>query len=167
MGLERPQRADDIFDFILLEQANTGDAGRSSFQARCSVFYRDATKGEDRDLCLAGFPQSSKAGRGSSGGASFSEYRSEDGEVGFFRFGAQDIGGSVAGGGDQEVVSGQWPVARKFQHLAHFGRSGIVCPKMNAIGSHSQRNVRAGINQETSSHSPVLGFQWSTVAHGC
>src|SRR5208337_2669436 len=139
----RPQSADDVLDFILLEQTNAGDADGSSFQARCSVFDRDAAEGEDGDLHSAGFPQSGKAGGGRSGGASFSEHRGEDGKVGFFRFGAEDIGGSVAGGSHQEVVSGQWLVASKSQHLAHFGRCDVVGAQMNAISSYSQRNVGA------------------------
>ena len=68
-------------------------AGRSSFQARCGVFHRDATESEDGDLRPAGFPQGGEAGGVRSGSASFSEYRSEDGEVGGLRFGANDIVG--------------------------------------------------------------------------
>jgi hypothetical protein len=44
MVSERPQRADDVFDFILLEQADGGDASRSSVQARRGVFYVNAAE---------------------------------------------------------------------------------------------------------------------------
>jgi hypothetical protein len=146
MESARPQSADDVFNLILLEQANAGDAGGSSVQARYGVSQLDATKSEDWDLCRAGFPQGGKACGGRSGGASFSEYRSEDGKVRIFRFGAEDIGGCVAGGSHYKMVSGQLPVDRKLQHLAHFGRRDIVGPEMNAISSYSQRNVGAGID---------------------
>jgi len=107
MVSERPQRADDVFDFILLEQADACDTGRSSFQARCGIVYRDAAESKNSDFRPAGFLQGGEASGGRSGAASFSEYRSEDGEVSFLTFGAEHIGDSVAGGSNQEVVSGQ------------------------------------------------------------
>jgi hypothetical protein len=107
MGLACPPSADDVFNLILLEQTNAGDSGRSSFQARCGVFDRDATESEDGNVCPAGLLQRGEAGGGSSGGGYFPEHRSEDGEVGGLRFGAQDIGGCVAGGSQEEVVSSQ------------------------------------------------------------
>jgi len=122
MGSERSQSADDFFDFILLKQADARNAGRSSVQARCGVFHRNATESEDLNLCPAGFPQGSKARRSRSGRACFPEYRSKDGEVGFVGRGAQNIGGCVTGGGHEKVVSGQWPVGRKLQNGPHFPR---------------------------------------------
>jgi hypothetical protein len=38
MGSERAQGTDYVFDFILLEQADGGDAGGSGLQAGCGVF---------------------------------------------------------------------------------------------------------------------------------
>ena len=63
MVSERPQRADDVFDFILLEQADSGNAGCSSVQARCDILYRDTAESKDRDLRPASFPQGGEAGR--------------------------------------------------------------------------------------------------------
>ena len=55
MVSERPQRADDVFDFILLKQADAGDASRSRFQARCGVLHGDAAESDDGNICPAGF----------------------------------------------------------------------------------------------------------------
>src|SRR6267378_5543694 len=114
MVSERLQRAGDVFDCILLEQADGGDAGRSSVQARCGVFYVNAAESEDRDLRPAGFVQGGEARRLRVVLLKhlFLKHRSEDGEVGGLGFGAEDFGGSVAGGGHEKVVSGQWPVDR-------------------------------------------------------
>src|ERR1019366_3200382 len=166
MVSERPQRADDVFDFILLEQADGGDAGRSSFQARCGVFYGDAAESEDGDLRPAGFPQGVEAGGVGSGSVSLSEYRSENDEVDGLALGANHILVRVAGGGHEKRVSGQWPVARKFQKAAAFMRCDIIGAQMNASGSRGKRDVRAGVNEETSSKLSVLSSQWSAVAHG-
>jgi hypothetical protein len=113
MVSERSQSADDVFDFILLKQADARNASRSSLQAQCGVFHRDATESEDGNLCLAGFPQGSKAHRSGSGRASFPEYRRKNGEVDFLGLGAQNISGCVTGSGDEKVISGQRSLGRK------------------------------------------------------
>ena len=100
MVSECPQRADDIFDSILLKQANTGDAGRSSAKARCCVLHVDAAQSQDWDLRPAGFAQGGEAGGLGSRRLSLSEYRSENGEVNCLRFGAEDLSGSVARRGE-------------------------------------------------------------------
>src|SRR6266436_424981 len=61
MVSSRPQRAGDVFDCILLEQADGGDAGRSSAQARRGVFQVNAAESEDGDFRTAGFVQGGKA----------------------------------------------------------------------------------------------------------
>src|ERR1035437_2545145 len=102
MGSERPQCADDIFDSILLEQADAGAPGCSGGKARRCVLQVDAAQSEHRDLRPAGFAQGGEAGGVGSRGLSLFEYRSENGEVGGLRFGAGDIGGGGgrgAGGG--------------------------------------------------------------------
>src|ERR1700730_6331143 len=71
MVLERPERADDVFDFILLEPADGGDAGRSSVQARRGVFQVNAAESENGDLRPAGFAQGGEAGGGGFGGSAF------------------------------------------------------------------------------------------------
>jgi len=53
---ERPQSADDVFDSILLEQADAGDASCSGKQARLGIFQVDAAESEDGNFRLAGFP---------------------------------------------------------------------------------------------------------------
>src|ERR1019366_7109575 len=45
-------------------------------------------------------------------------------------------------------------------------RCDIIGAQMNAIGSRGKRDVRAGVNEETSSKFSVLSSQWSAVAHG-
>src|SRR5208282_343797 len=118
------------------------------------------------------FLQGGEARRGCFGGASFSEYRSEYREVSFLCFGAEDIGGSVAGGGHQEVVSGQWLWRKSFEHAARLVRRDVVGAQMNSVGSHGECDVGAGVNEETSSQfrpstqSPVRSSQGSAVAHG-
>src|ERR1035437_9585986 len=102
MVSERPQRADDIFDSILLEQADTGDPGCSGGKARRCVLQVDAAQSEHRDRRPPGFAQGGEAGGVGSRRLSLSEYRSENGKVGGLRFGAGDIGGGGgrgAGGG--------------------------------------------------------------------
>src|ERR1700686_4927357 len=63
MASERPQRAGDVFDFILLKQADGGDAGRSSIQARRGVFYVNAAESEDGGLRPTDFAQGGEASR--------------------------------------------------------------------------------------------------------
>ena len=142
MVSKRSQCADDVFDFILLKQADAGDPSRSSLQARCGVFHRDAAESEDGDLRPACFMQGGEAGRLPSGSIVFSEDWSKDGEVCTLGVGANHILVRMAGGGHEKVVSGQWPVGS----LSRFTRPDIVRAQMNAIGSRSQRNVRAGVN---------------------
>jgi len=165
MVSERPQRADDVLNLILLEQADAGDSGCSRMQAGCGIVYGDTAESKDSDFRPAGFLQGGEASGRHSGGASFSEYRCEYGEVGFSGFDAQDIGGSVAGGGNQEVVSRRWLVGRDFQHTAHLMRHDIVCAQMDAVGSCGERDVGAGINEESSPQFRTSS-QWSAVAHG-
>src|SRR6266478_2154600 len=88
MVSKRPQRADDAFDLILLEQADAGNAGCSSIQTRFGILYSDAAESKDRDLRPAGFAQGGEARRWRSGSACFFEYRSEYDEVGFVGLGA-------------------------------------------------------------------------------
>src|ERR1035437_3304596 len=99
MGSKRPQCADDIFDSILLKQADGGDPGCSGGKARRCVLQVDAAQSEHRDLRPAGFAQGGEARGLGSRRLSLSEYRSENGKVGGLRFGAEDIGGGGAGGG--------------------------------------------------------------------
>ena len=105
MVSERPQRADDVFDFILLEQTDGCNAGRSGAQARGGVVCVNAAESEYGNLRLADFAQ---GGDARCLRVFFFKHRSEDGEVGGLRFGAEDIGGGVAGGGHEKVVSGRW-----------------------------------------------------------
>ena len=71
MMSERAQRADDVFDFILLKQADPGDTGRSRFQARGSVSDSDAAESENGDFRPAGFSQGGEPGRLRSRSAGF------------------------------------------------------------------------------------------------
>src|SRR5258708_30082417 len=89
MVLERPQRADDVFDFMLLEQADGGDAGRSSAQARRGVFQVNAAESENGDLRPAGFAQDGEAGGGRFRSNPFSAYLGQESGVGGLRLGAQ------------------------------------------------------------------------------
>ncbi len=143
---EHSQRADYVFNFILLKQADARNASRSRLQTRCGVFHGDATKGKNGDIRLASFPQGGKAGRRRCGCTSFSEYRSEDNEVGFLRLGAQDISDGVAGGGNEKMVLGQWAVGRELHNRARLPGQQIVCAEMDSIGSRSQRDIGARVN---------------------
>ena len=82
MVSERPQHRDDVFDFILLEQADAGDAGCSSVQARCGILCGYAAESKYRDLRPAGFAQGGEARGLRSESVSFLKHRSEDDEVG-------------------------------------------------------------------------------------
>jgi hypothetical protein len=115
-------------------------------QTRCSVFQGDATESKDWDFRVAGLAQGIEARGWRSGSASFSEYRSEDDEVGFLRLGAQDIGSRVTGGGNEKVAGGSDRQAEKLHNRAHFPSRQIVRPQMDAVGSHSQRDIGAGVN---------------------
>src|ERR1700674_4419974 len=115
MVLERPQRADDVFDFILLEQADGGDAGRSSVQARRGVSQVNAAESENGDLRPAGFAQGGEAGGRSSGSNPFSEYWSKNGEVSTLGLHANHVLVRVAGDGNQELADNQWRGGRNSQ----------------------------------------------------
>jgi hypothetical protein len=135
MVSQRPQPADDVFDFMLLEQADAGNASRSRFQARRGVLYRDPAEGDDGDPCLAGFTQGGDAGGLRSGSTALSEDRGKDSEVGAFGLGTHHILFRVAGRSHEKVVGGQWPVAKNPYHLAYFIRTDVVRAQMNAVGS--------------------------------
>ena len=146
-GSETAQGADDVFDFILLKQPDGGNAGGSGFEAGRGVGERDAAEGEDGNLRPAGFAQGGEAGGLSAGAISFLEYRGEDGKVGSFRLGVNDIGGSVAGNGDEEVVSGQWPVASKpLDNASDLRRRNIIRAQVDAVGARGQGDVGAGVD---------------------
>ena len=122
-GSKRSQRPDYFCDFILLKQADAGDAGRSRFRqdaafssvtpprARTGIFARQASRSAVRPAV---------AFRAS---ASLSEHGSEDGEVG--ALGAHHVLIRVAGDGHQEVVSGQWPVPSQLHNRVRF--RGLTC----------------------------------------
>src|ERR1700678_4443243 len=82
MALERPQFADDVFDCILLEYADAGDAGCSGVQARRGVFQRDSAESEHGDVCAAVLLQNGSADRLRSWSIVFFKYRSADRKVG-------------------------------------------------------------------------------------
>src|SRR5208282_6357312 len=166
MVSHRPQRADDVLDLILLEQADAGDAGRSRFQAQRGVLHRDAAESQNGDLRPAGFTQGGDAGGWRCRSASFSEYRSEDREIGVLRFGSESLGGSVAGNGHEKVVSGQRMLVRSLHDSPNFPGRNIVRTQVNAIGSRGEGDVGEGVDEQTSSQFPVLSSQWSAVAHG-
>ena len=130
MMSERPQRVDNVFDFILLEQANASDAGRSSLQAGGGVFQGDAAKGENADLRPAGFLQGIDASGLHAGSIAFSEDWSKNGEVDGLGLGlgANHLLLGVARGGHEELIGGRWTwtVATDFHHATHFVRCDIV-----------------------------------------
>src|ERR1017187_6537583 len=103
MVSERPQRADDIFNFILLKQADAGNASRSSVQARCGIFDGDATERKERNFSAAGIMQGGEARGLRSGRTALAEYRSEHGEVCSLGIGALHVLVGMAGGGYEEV----------------------------------------------------------------
>ena len=125
--LERPQRADYILYFILLEKADSGDASRSGLQARCGICQRDATEGNHGNPGLACFMQSREASGLTLRRVVLLKFllkflleflleflfkdRSKDGEVRFLRFGAVDFRGTVARGGYQKGFRVQWTVS--------------------------------------------------------
>src|SRR5258708_10014407 len=175
MVSERPQRADDVLDSILLEQADGGDAGGSSVEARGGVFYADAAESENGDVRLAGIAQGGETCRWrvfllKRRSIFFFKHRSEDGEVGGLRFGAEDVGGSVTGDGHEKAVRGRRLVCRKPYNRAHLPRGEIVRAQMNAVDSGGKRDVGAGGDEETSSETrsrcSVLSSQWNAIAHG-
>jgi hypothetical protein len=128
MVLERPQRVDNVFDFILLKQTDASDAGRSSFQAGGRVFQGDAAEGENADLRPAGFSQGVDASGLHSGSIAFSEDWSKNGEVDRLGLGANHLLLGVAGGGHEKVVRGRWTwtVATDFHHETHFVRCDVL-----------------------------------------
>ena len=52
MASKRSQRANNVFDIILLEEANSGDARGSSLQARRGILERYAAEREHGNLRL-------------------------------------------------------------------------------------------------------------------
>ena len=89
--LRRPQRANDIFDFILLKQAYAGDASRSYIQARCCILHRDAAESKYRNLSLACLSQRSDSCGHGLASAAFSEHWREDSEVDSFGLRASHV----------------------------------------------------------------------------
>jgi hypothetical protein len=168
MGSKRPQCADDIFDSILLKQADGGDPGCSGGKARRCVLQVDAAQSEHRDLRPAGFAQGGEARGLGSRRLSLSEYRSENGKVGGLRFGAEDIGGSVAGGGEERAASYGLRAAseRLRPEASRFVGGNVIGAQVDAVGTDGNRNVGAGIDYETSAQFPVPGSQFLNDMRG-
>src|SRR5260370_36070759 len=61
MVSKRPERADDVFDLILLEQADAGNAGCSSIQTRFGILYCDPAASKNCDLRPADFAHGAQA----------------------------------------------------------------------------------------------------------
>ena len=102
--LERPQRADDIFDFILLKETNAGNARGSGGEAGSGILQRHAAQSEDGNLCWRR-PRAGQEALGCISRASlflFEDGRKDD-KVGAFGFGADNVGGRVTGNSDKKV----------------------------------------------------------------
>ena len=61
MTSESPQRAGYMFDFILLEQSDGGDSGRTRSQASRSIFQSDATERKNGNLYFADLLQNDQS----------------------------------------------------------------------------------------------------------
>jgi hypothetical protein len=99
---------------------------------------------------------------------SLSEYRSENGKVGGLRFGAEDIGGSVAGGGEERAASYGLRTAseRLRPEASRFVGGNVIGAQVDAVGTDGNRNVGAGIDYETSAQFPVPGSQFLNDMRG-
>ena len=95
--------ADDCGDFILLEEADGGDAGGSGFEAGVGVMNSDASECEDEGWSAAGFPKSVQASRILLRRIFFFEHRGKDSEGGLVRGGCDDFLGGVTGDGDHRI----------------------------------------------------------------
>jgi hypothetical protein len=150
MVSQRPQCADDVFDSILLKQADPGDAGRSRVQARCGVLHRDAAESEDGNFRPAGFPQGAMPA-GCVPTASFSEHRSENGEVGSPQPRRESPRRQC--GRKRPPESGQWSLAGgRSSPRAHLHEAHVVGAQMDAVGSAaSAMSVRELIRRRVAS----------------
>jgi hypothetical protein len=143
MRSEGAQGADYVFDFILLEEADGGDSGGSGAKAGFRVVEGDAAEGENGDLGAAGFLQSGEASGLGSGGLVLAEDGSKDGEVSCVGLGAKYVCDGMAGGGDEEVVGGQWSVARKGHEFARVSGRDVVGAEVDSVGVGGQGYVGA------------------------
>jgi hypothetical protein len=161
MVLERPQRADDVFDFILLKQTDSGDAGGSHLEAGSGIVEIDATEREDRDIALASFPQCGEARGFSPGTISFLEHRSEDGEVSTLRLGTKDLCLSVAGDSDGRAASRGLRAAseRLRPDVSRFEGGNVVGTQVDTVQARGEPHIGSGVDQKTSSQFPVLSSQ--------
>jgi hypothetical protein len=74
-----PQRPDDVFNSILLKEADGGDSGGAGFQAGCGILKRHSPESEHGNFRSARFAQSGEAGGDR---ALLFEDGGKDGEVG-------------------------------------------------------------------------------------
>src|SRR5271156_5906568 len=158
MASDGPQRADNVFDFILLEQADAGDARRASLQARTRIPERDAAQSNDGDFRPASFFQSNQAGGSSRATFStlpFFEHRSKNREVNSVELGAVNVGCRVARSGHEKALGGTLSVSN-LQNPAYLLRRHVIRTQMNPVRSRRQRHVRTRVDQKPSSRRSVV-----------
>ena len=145
MESQGAQRADDVFDFILLEEADGGDSGGAGLQTGCGVAERHAAERKHGDFRGAGVAQGSEAGWGC---AFLFEYGSEDGEVGVFGFGANDVGFDMARNGDKRAaICGMRSASERLSPDGPGERDGnVIATQVDAIGAHGEGDVGARVD---------------------
>jgi len=98
--LHTAQALDDLGDIVFLEQADGGDTGGTGFQTGLGIFQRDASEGDDRDVCFACFAEKVEACRAR---IFLLEDWGEYGEGGMVRCGPSDFCGRVTGDCDEGI----------------------------------------------------------------
>lgn len=134
-GLVAAQLAEDLDDIIFLEETDSGDAGRSCFEAGRCAFERDASEREHGDVVLAGLAKSVEPGCFGVGDEAFFEDWGEEGDVGSRDCGLLNLRGLVTRLADRDAGGGARATqATLLPYLADLCDEKVACGQMYPIG---------------------------------
>jgi hypothetical protein len=162
------QGADNIRNFVFLEQPDRRDAHGARFETLCNVVQGDSAQGKHGNSFLASFTQGREAYGWNSRPIPFLEDGSKDYEVGPFGLGAKDFSLRMTRYGDKRCATREFrtPSKRLRPDSSDLPGGNVIRAKMNAVSARSEGYVGAGVDQNSGSQFPVLSSQLPNNTHG-